>query len=79
MFKNASTGEVVFYAIAAAILLCMLGMMAERIYVISTRPPGHECKEGETKPRAGSLPESVCYDGYWEFVPPGFPLEDKKK
>jgi hypothetical protein len=82
MFKNRSLPEVVFYAIAGAVMVVLLALTAEKTYTELTRPPGHECKEGDTKPQQpGENLESFCENGYWEYVPSGYwpPPRDKKK
>jgi hypothetical protein len=73
MFKETSLLQVVWYAVIGALMLFTIATTAERIYVISTRPPGHQCKSGETKPKTKDSFEGSCENGYWEYYPPGLP------
>jgi hypothetical protein len=70
MFKNASVFQIGVYACAAVLMLFTIISTAAKIYETETRPPGHECKAGESKPATRDSLGMYCDRGYWEAIPP---------
>jgi hypothetical protein len=73
MFTDEPISQVILFAMTVAVVLTVIATTAAKIYETETRPWGHECKAGDTKPRTKDSFEADRYRGYWEYYPPGLP------